>query len=326
MTDKTISPLRRRMIEDMTVRGFSPATQRGYIRAVMVFTAFLGRSPDQAGAEDVRRYQLHMRSSEASATTMNAAVSALRFFFGVTLRRGDAQVGMTIALYATTQANRPAPPVAGPAEEKLRELSHYRRQLVTERVRLTNQMSHLENPELRQISDRRLALVNGSLKHVERMIQGAIDAEPELARRAAIVGSVGGVGAVSVHALLADMPELGRIGHKQAAALLGVAPMANDSGNQSGRRFIMGGALACALRALHGRPCRGASARRPPGLPPTPDHHGKVQQAGPHRRHAQDDRVDQHPAATRPALAADRPMRKHSCLTKGEVEPAGPKP
>ncbi len=85
------------------------------------------------------------------------------------------------------------------------------------------------------------ATVNDSLKHVERMIQAAIDAEPELARRAAIVGSVGGVGPVSVHALLADMPELGRIGHKQAAALLGVALMANDSGNQSGRRFIMGG-------------------------------------------------------------------------------------
>ena len=88
---------------------------------------------------------------------------------------------------------------------------------------------------------RRLALVNDSIRHVERMILAAIDAEPELARRAAIIGSVRGVGPVSVHALLADMPELGRIGSKQAAALLGAAPMANDSGNQSGRRFIMGG-------------------------------------------------------------------------------------
>ena len=59
--DKTISPLRRRMIEDMTVRGFTAGTQRGYIRAVEDFTAFLGRSPDQAGAEDLRRYQLEMR-------------------------------------------------------------------------------------------------------------------------------------------------------------------------------------------------------------------------------------------------------------------------
>ncbi len=58
--------------------------------AVENFTAFLGRSPDQAIAEDLRRYQLHMRSNGASAASMNSAVSALRFFFGVTLGRGDA--------------------------------------------------------------------------------------------------------------------------------------------------------------------------------------------------------------------------------------------
>ena len=85
MTDKTISPLRRRMIEDMEIRGFRPTTQRGYIAAVRDFTAFFGRSPDQATAEDLRRYQVHMRSSGASAGSMNTAVSALRFVFGVTL-------------------------------------------------------------------------------------------------------------------------------------------------------------------------------------------------------------------------------------------------
>ena len=95
MTDRSISPLRRRMIEDMMVRGFTASTQRGYLAAVENFTAFLGRSPDNADAEDLRRYQLYMRSSGASATSMNATVSALRFFFGVTLGRGDAQVGMT---------------------------------------------------------------------------------------------------------------------------------------------------------------------------------------------------------------------------------------
>ena len=99
MTDRTISPpgspLRRRMTEDMTIRGFTVGTQRGYLVAVENFTSFLGRAPDGATAEDLRRYQLHMRSSGASATSMNTAVSALRFFFGVTLGRGDAQVGMT---------------------------------------------------------------------------------------------------------------------------------------------------------------------------------------------------------------------------------------
>lgn len=95
MSNQNISPLRRRMIEDMTVRGFSANTQRGYIRAVRDFAVFLGRSPDRATAEDLRRYQLHMRQEGAAARGMNAAVSALRFFFGVTLGRDDAQVGMT---------------------------------------------------------------------------------------------------------------------------------------------------------------------------------------------------------------------------------------
>ena len=60
MTDsnKTISPLRQRMIDDMVLRGFSTDTQRGYIGAVAGFAAFLGRSPDQAGVEDLRRYQV----------------------------------------------------------------------------------------------------------------------------------------------------------------------------------------------------------------------------------------------------------------------------
>ena len=111
MTDRAISPLRRRMIEDMTVRGFSASTQRGYIHAVRDFTAFLGCSPDQAGAEDLRRYQLDMRSRGASATTMNAAVSALRFFFGVTLGRHDAQIGLS-----TVRAPRRLPVILSPDE------------------------------------------------------------------------------------------------------------------------------------------------------------------------------------------------------------------
>ncbi len=111
MTDRSISPLRRRMIEDMKIRGFAIKTQTGYLRAVKNFTAFLGRSPDRADAEELRRYQLHMRSNGASATTMNAAVSALRFFFGVTLGRGDAQVAMT-----TVREPRRLPVILSPEE------------------------------------------------------------------------------------------------------------------------------------------------------------------------------------------------------------------
>ena len=89
MTDKAISPVRRRMIEDMTIRKLAPKTQASYIRAVREFTIFLGRSPDQASAEDLRRYQLRLASSGVSVPSQNARVTALRFFFSVTLGRGE---------------------------------------------------------------------------------------------------------------------------------------------------------------------------------------------------------------------------------------------
>jgi site-specific recombinase XerD len=90
MTDKAISPLRRRMIEDMTIRKLAPKTQASYLRAVRHFTAFLGHSPDQASAEDLRRYQLHLSAGGMSAPSLNATVTALRFFFTVTLGRREA--------------------------------------------------------------------------------------------------------------------------------------------------------------------------------------------------------------------------------------------
>ena len=71
MTDTPISPLRRRMIEDITVRKFAARTQEGYIRAVKGFSAFLGASPDTASVEDVRRYQLHLASSGVGVPTIN---------------------------------------------------------------------------------------------------------------------------------------------------------------------------------------------------------------------------------------------------------------
>ena len=89
MTDKAISPLRRRMIEDMTIRKFAPKTQHDYVQRVKNFAAFLGRSPDTANFEDLRRYQLHLVASGAGVPTLNQTISTLRFFFKVTLGRPD---------------------------------------------------------------------------------------------------------------------------------------------------------------------------------------------------------------------------------------------
>ena len=80
-----MSPLRRRMIEDMTIRNLSPATQQSYVHAVSKFSQYFGRSPDRLGLEDVRAYQVHLASKGVAWASLNQAVCALRFFYGVTL-------------------------------------------------------------------------------------------------------------------------------------------------------------------------------------------------------------------------------------------------
>jgi len=84
-----ISPLRARMIEDMRVRGFSPATQRGYIRGVKMLAAFLGCSPDTATAEDLRTFQRHLAATGVTPGVQNMTVSALRFFFRFTVDKPE---------------------------------------------------------------------------------------------------------------------------------------------------------------------------------------------------------------------------------------------
>src|SRR6202012_1092760 len=89
MTDKPISPLRQRMIDDMTARRIKEKVQKDYVRHVRTFAAFLARSPDTATSEDLRRFQVHLAQLPIGVATINAAIAALRFFFNVTLDRPD---------------------------------------------------------------------------------------------------------------------------------------------------------------------------------------------------------------------------------------------
>src|SRR5947209_16035222 len=84
---KPISPLRQRMIDDMTMRNLSPSTQETYIRAVAQFSMFHRRSPDKLGVEHLREYHLHLVSRGLSANSICVKMSALRFFYRTTLRR-----------------------------------------------------------------------------------------------------------------------------------------------------------------------------------------------------------------------------------------------
>ena len=99
-----ISPLRRRMIEDMTVRNLSPATQQSYLNAVSKFSRYFGRSPDRLGLEDVHAFQVHLVATGISWPALNQIVCALRFFYGETL--GQATVPERIA-YAREPSKLP---------------------------------------------------------------------------------------------------------------------------------------------------------------------------------------------------------------------------
>lgn len=104
-TTTTVSPLRRRMIDDMNLRNLSPATQRSYVHAVKRFSRHSGRSPDRLGLEDVRAFQVYLVSQGISWAALNQTVCALRFFYGVTLDRAEIPERI---VYARTPRKLPA--------------------------------------------------------------------------------------------------------------------------------------------------------------------------------------------------------------------------
>jgi len=88
--------LRERMLQDMTMRGFGAHTQKDYVRHVRSFASFLGRPPDTATMEDLRRYQVDQHERAVGPATINGAVSALRFLYGITLRRPEMALGLVV--------------------------------------------------------------------------------------------------------------------------------------------------------------------------------------------------------------------------------------
>src|SRR5258707_5785398 len=93
---RPVSALRARMIEDMTVRGFTEETRTNYLREVRASAAFIRGPPDTATREDLRRFQLHQTQSGMQPPSINSAVSALRFFFTVTLDQPDLARRLTV--------------------------------------------------------------------------------------------------------------------------------------------------------------------------------------------------------------------------------------
>jgi len=93
-TTKAVTPLRQRMLDDMRMRRLCDKTQSSYIRAVRRLAGYLGRSPDTATVEDLRRYQLHLVDQGSSPVSLNAAITGLKFFFDITLDRPELMAKM----------------------------------------------------------------------------------------------------------------------------------------------------------------------------------------------------------------------------------------
>jgi integrase/recombinase XerD len=133
--DTRISPLRQRLIDDMNMRRFSRETQRNYLRDIGRLAVFLGRSPDTATADDLRRFQIAQQEDGVPVPTMNSIVSALRFLFIHTLDRPD------LARRLVRLAHRRNLPVVLSRDEVARLLNattclkHHRRHFLSPMVR-----------------------------------------------------------------------------------------------------------------------------------------------------------------------------------------------
>lgn len=165
------------------------------------------------------------------------------------LAKSDAVDAAMLAHMAAVLELAPRP-VASQAMAELKQLNVARQGLVRERTAASNRAKALTLPLLRKLSAARLKQIASQIAAIEAAMRTRLLAEPELARRLAILVSIPGVSEITAFALLIDMPELGSLEARQAAALAGLAPMTRQSGRWTGRAFIRGG-RASLRRALY---------------------------------------------------------------------------
>lgn len=163
------------------------------------------------------------------------------------LAKTDALDARIIARFGVAVRPAPLPPIEA-GQEAFAGLVARRRQIIDMLVAEKNRLEHAD-AAVRGWIDQHLAQLKTQLAQVDVAIALAIEASAELRARQVILTSVQGVGPLTAAVLLAELPELGAIGHKQLAALVGVAPLNHDSGTLRGQRHIAGGraSVRCAL-------------------------------------------------------------------------------
>ena len=190
------------------------------------------------------------------------------------LAKTDRVDAAVIARYGAFARPAPTPPVTG-ARQILAELLAYRRQLTAEITARSQQLGHLATPALRQRAEAALGRLRAERQEITQLIGQTIAADGALAATAALLQSMPGVGPVLVATLLAELPELGSLDRRQIASLVGVAPIAKDSGTKHGRRADPRRPRRGPPAALHGRARRQSQQSHPARRLPAPLAHGK---------------------------------------------------
>jgi transposase len=144
-----------------------------------------------------------------------------------------------IARYA--EAADTTPDILDPAREHLAELVSHRRRLVDERVAVSNQMATLRSAVLQAHNRKRLALIERQIEEADTLILAAIAEVPSFQAKIQLLKTLEGIKDITAMALVALLPELGRLSRRAIAALVGLAPFDHDSGKFSGTRSIAGG-------------------------------------------------------------------------------------
>ena len=144
-----------------------------------------------------------------------------------------AQFGATLEPMPTERINQNT--------QKLKALVARRSQLVGLHTAESNRLEHADGKEIQRSIAAVLKVIEAQLKAVDRQINEHIQNTPELQQRAETIDSVPGIGPTTAQMLVTELPELGRLNRRQIAALVGVAPMARDSGTFRGKRMTGGG-------------------------------------------------------------------------------------
>lgn len=164
------------------------------------------------------------------------------------LAKTDAIDAQLLARFGQAVAPRPSK-VLPPAQEQLRELEAHRRHLVRLLVAEQNRRPQLSNKTLVRLDHRLTSQLRKQIAQVEALLAASIEQDQVLAAKARKLTSIVGVGPRTATLLLAQMPELGELNRREAAALAGLAPFNRDSGSLQGKRAIFGGrrAVRCGL-------------------------------------------------------------------------------